>query len=94
MRIRNINLSQGTIWKQILLFALPLFVTNLMQQLYSIADLMIVCNFSGVAALAGIGATTYLIIMLIRLVLGLATGVSVVTVQVNSSEDLDGLYKV
>jgi putative MATE family efflux protein len=94
MRIRNINLSQGTIWKQILLFALPLFVTNLMQQLYSIADLMIVGNFSGVDAMAGIGATTSLINMLIGLALGLATGVSVVTVQVNSSEDLDGLYKV
>lgn len=77
-----------------MIFALPLLVTNLMQQLYSMADLMIVGNYSGVEAMAGVGATTSLINMLIGLALGLATGVSVVTVQVYSSEDYDSLYKV
>ncbi len=94
MRIRNINLTQGTIWKQILFFALPLLMTNFMQQLYSMADLMIVGNFSGVDAMAGVGATSSLINMVIGLALGLATGVSVITVQVSSSEDYDKLYKV
>ncbi len=94
MRIRNVNLTEGNIWKQILFFALPLLMTNLMQQLYSVADLMIVGNFSGVDAMAGIGATSSIINMVIGLALGLATGVSVVTVQVSNSEDYDGLYKV
>ncbi len=94
MRLRYVNLTQGTIWKQILLFALPLLLSNLMQQLYSVADLMIVGNFSGVEAMAGVGATSSFISILIGLAIGLATGISVVTVQVNSSEDLDGLYKV
>ncbi len=94
MRIRNINLMEGPIWKQILLFALPLLVTNLMQQLYSVADLMIIGNYSGVDAMAGVGATTSIISMVIGLATGIATGVSVVTVQVSSSEDYDNLYKV
>ena len=94
MRVRNINLTQGIVWKQILVFALPLVLINLMQQLYSVADLMIIGNFSGVDAMAGIGATTSVINMLIGLAVGLATGISVVTVQVNGSEDFDGLYKV
>ncbi len=94
MRIRNVNLTEGVIWKEILFFALPLLVTNLMQQLYSVADLMIVGNFSGVDAMAGIGATTSIINMVIGLALGLATGVSVITVQVSGAEDYDGLYKV
>lgn len=94
MKLKNVNLTEGVIWKQILVFAFPLLLINLMQQLYSIADLMIVGNFSGVDAMAGIGATTSVINMLIGLALGLATGISVVTVQVNSSEDFDGLYKV
>ncbi|NLB50776.1 MAG: MATE family efflux transporter [Clostridiaceae bacterium] len=94
MKLKNVNLTEGVIWKQILAFAFPLLLINLMQQLYSIADLMIVGNFSGVDAMAGIGATTSVINMLIGLALGLATGISVVTVQVNSSEDFDGLYKV
>ncbi|MDY0119057.1 MAG: MATE family efflux transporter, partial [Clostridia bacterium] len=69
MRIRNINLMEGPIWKQILLFALPLLVTNLMQQMYSVADLMIIGNYSGVDAMAGVGSTASIISM----VIGLAT---------------------
>lgn len=94
MRIRNINLMEGPIWKQILLFALPLLVTNLMQQMYSVADLMIIGNYSGVDAMAGVGSTASIISMVIGLATGIATGVSVVTVQVSSSEDYDNLYKV
>ncbi len=94
MRVRNISLTEGAIWKQILVFALPLLLINLMQQLYSVADLMIVGNFSGVDAMAGVGATASIINMVIGLATGLATGIAVVTVQVYSSEDFDGLYKV
>lgn len=94
MRIRHVNLTRGPIWQQILYFAVPLLLINLMQQVFAMADLMIVGNFSGLDAMAGIGATTSLINMMIGLALGLATGVAVVTVQVNGSEDYDGLYKV
>ena len=94
MRMRNISLTEGTIWKQILVFALPLLLINLMQQLYSVADLIIVGNFSGVDAMAGVGATASIINMVIGLAVGIATGIAVVAVQVNNSEDLDGLYKV
>lgn len=94
MRIRHVNLTEGTIWKQLLRFALPLFVLNMMQQLYSATDLIVVGNFSGVDAMAGVGATASIISLLTGLAGGLATGVSVVTVQMHSSEDYDGLYKV
>lgn len=83
MRIRHVNLTRGPIWQQILYFAVPLLLINLMQQVFAMADLMIVGNFSGLDAMAGIGATTSLINMMIGLALGLATGVAVVTVQVN-----------
>ena len=78
MRVRNISLTEGVIWKQILVFALPLLLINLMQQLYSVADLIIVGNFSGVDAMAGVGATASIINMVIGLAIGLATGIAVV----------------
>ncbi len=93
MRIRNIDLTEGTIWKQIFAFALPLLMTNLMQHSYSVIDLMIVGNFSGVEAMAGIGATASIINMLIGLALGLSTGCSVVVAQANGGHDYDKLYK-
>ncbi len=93
MRIRNINLTEGTIWKQIFAFALPLLITNLMQHIYAVVDLMIVGNYSGVEAMAGIGATASIINMLIGLSLGTATGCSVVVAQANGAHDYDKLYK-
>ncbi|HHW92933.1 MAG TPA: MATE family efflux transporter [Clostridiaceae bacterium] len=93
MRIRNINLTEGTIWKQIFAFALPLLIMNLMQHMYAVVDLMIVGNFSGVEAMAGVGATASIINMLIGLSLGLSTGCSVVVAQANGAHDYDKLYK-
>ncbi len=93
MRIRNINLTEGSIWKQVFAFALPLLITNLMQHFYAVADLMIVGNYSGIDAMAGIGATASIINMMIGFSLGLGTGCSVVTAQVNGAQDYDGLYK-
>ncbi|MGI6157366.1 MAG: MATE family efflux transporter [Saccharofermentanales bacterium] len=91
---RPVNLTEGTIWKQILLFALPVLVTNIMQQLYAIFDLMIIGRYAGLDAMAGVGATASVISMIINLSVGLATGVSVITAQVNGSGNYDGLYKV
>ena len=93
MRIRNINLTEGTIWKQIFAFALPLLIMNLMQHSYSVIDLMIVGNFSGVESMAGIGATASIINMLLGLALGLSTGCSVVVSQANGAHDYDKLYR-
>ena len=56
-RSRNMNLTEGTIWKQIVLFAFPLMCSNLFQQLYNTADTMVVGRFVGSTALAAVGST-------------------------------------
>ena len=47
-------MTEGTIWKKIIFFALPLFLGNLFQQLYNTADSLIVGNFLGSKAPAGL----------------------------------------
>ena len=42
VKAKNMNLTEGTIWKQIVLFAFPLMCSNLFQQLYNTADTMVV----------------------------------------------------
>jgi hypothetical protein len=64
-----------------------------MQHSYSVIDLMIVGNFSGVESMAGIGATASIINMLLGLALGLSTGCSVVVSQANGAHDYDKLYR-
>ena len=50
---KTIPMTEGTIWKRIVAFAIPLFLGNLFQQLYNMADSLIVGNFLGSNALAG-----------------------------------------
>ena len=50
-------MTEGTIWKKIMFFALPLFFGNLFQQLYNTADSLIVGNFLGSNALAAVSSS-------------------------------------
>ena len=50
------DMTQGVIWKQLLLFALPLMAGNLFQQLYNTVDSIVVGNFVGKEALAAVGS--------------------------------------
>ena len=51
------DMTQGNIVKQVLLFALPLMLGNLLQQMYNIADTWVVGRFLGADALAALGTT-------------------------------------
>ena len=50
-------MTEGSIWKNILLFSVPLILGNLLQQLYNTADSIIVGNFVGSNALADVGSS-------------------------------------
>ncbi len=89
---RNTNLTQGVIWKQLLLFSIPLLLTNFLQQLYNAADLLIVGRYAGKEAMAAVGATGSVSMMLIGFFMGLATGVSVLVAQYYGGEDFENLY--
>lgn len=94
MRLRNVALTEGTIWKQLLIFALPLMLSNFLQQLYNTGDLLIVGRFIGTQAQAAVGATGSLANMLIGFFIGLSTGCAVVVAQMYGAEDEDGLYRM
>ena len=93
MKKRIIDLTKGTIWKQVLFFAIPLLLSNLLQQLYSAVDLMIVGNFAGKIDMAAVGATTSITGMIIGLFMGLAAGGSVVVSQYFGAADYNRLQK-
>ena len=53
----EVNMLEGSIFKSIVLFALPLILSNLLQVFYNAADIIIVGQFAGSAAMASVGAT-------------------------------------
>lgn len=68
------DLTQGSIVKSMLLFALPIMIGNILQQFYNIADTMIVGRFLGGEALAAVGTAYTLMVFLTSVFIGLCMG--------------------
>jgi len=74
-------MTEGPILKKLILFAIPLLIGNLFQQLYNTVDSVVVGNFVGAQALAAVGSTGPIVNMLVGLFSGLSTGGTVVISQ-------------
>ena len=76
-----------------LLFAIPIFISNLFQQLYNAADSLIVGNFLGGEALAAVGSSGSLIFLLTGFVNGVALGAGVLIARYFGAKDWESLEK-
>lgn len=85
-------MTQGAIWKKILLFSLPLLLGNVFQQLYNTVDSVIVGNYVGGDALAAVGTSGPIINLLIGLFMGIATGAGVVIARYFGAQDSEGVH--
>ena len=68
------NMTQGSIWKLMVRFAIPIFLGNLFQQFYNVADTFIVGNVLGDTALAAIGACGAIYELLVGFGIGIGNG--------------------
>lgn len=84
-------MTEGVIWKQILLFSVPLILGNLLQQTYNAVDSIIVGNYVGSNALAAVGSSTSLINLLIAFSQGAAVGAGVVVSQFLGAKNRNGV---
>lgn len=74
----SIDMCNGSLADKILLFALPLMSSSLLQLLFNAADVVVVGRFAGKEALAAVGSNTSLINLTINLFVGLSVGTNVV----------------
>ena len=77
--MKNHSLTQGSIAKGLLFFVIPLFFSNLFQQLYNTIDTILVGHFLGDNALAAMGATAAIFELIVQVSNGCGTGFSIVT---------------
>ena len=75
---KSTQITEGVIWKQLLLFFFPILLGTFFQQLYNTVDTIIVGRFVGTQALAAVGSTSSLISLINGFFIGLSTGASVV----------------
>ncbi len=86
---REMDMTRGPLLPQILVFALPLILSNILQLLFNAADVIVVGRFAkdAVAAQAAVGSTSALINMIINLFLGLSVGANVVVARAFGAGD-------
>lgn len=90
---KTIDMTRGNEAKSIIKFAIPLSLGNVFQQVYNLADTLIVGRFVGANALAAVGSTYSLMIFITSLIIGLCIGSSVVFSKFYGSKDFDSLQK-
>lgn len=88
-----ISLSEGSIKKNMLLFAIPIFIGQLLQQLYSIIDSLIVGNFVDDNALGAVNSTGAISFLFIGLVSGIFLGAGVLISRYFGAKDIESMSK-
>ena len=72
--MRTLNLTEGSIFKKLICFSLPMIAGNLLQQAYNLADALIVGKYIGSDALASVGSVYTLMIFITSVIIGLCMG--------------------
>ncbi|MCR5107776.1 MAG: MATE family efflux transporter, partial [Lachnospiraceae bacterium] len=91
---RKIDMTCGPIMNKIILFALPIVIGNILQQLYTTVDTLVIGNYCGSTSLAAVGTSAQPVEVLICIFLGIGTGVSIITAQYVGAGDTDRIVSL
>lgn len=91
--VRENSITEGVIWKQLLIFFFPILIGTFFQQLYNTVDTIIVGQYVGTQALAAVGTTGTLINLLVGFFVGLSSGATVIISQFFGGGDWKNLSK-
>lgn len=93
MQLNRHSLTEGTIWKSMLFFAMPVFLSNLFQQLYNAFDTWCVGHFINDDALAAVSSSGSLIFLMISFFQGLSMGAGVVIARLFGAKQYESMRK-
>ena len=91
--MRSYSLTEGSIWKSILLFAMPILLGNLFQQFYNTFDSWVVGRFLGETALAAVSSSSHLIFLLVGFFNGKSMGAGLVIARFFGARNQEALGK-
>ena len=89
----QVDLTKGTIWKVIIWFSIPILISYLFQQIYSIADASICGKYLNVNQVAGVNNTSNIVFIVLQFAFGCTAGFSVVTSNKVGQKDEEGVKK-
>lgn len=88
------NLAEGNVVKQLILFSLPILLSNIIQSLYSTVDMLIVGRFANEAAMSGVNIGGQVSFIITNMVFGLSVGSTVLIGQYKGSNNRQGIHEV
>ncbi|MDR2938865.1 MAG: MATE family efflux transporter [Clostridiales bacterium] len=88
------NMSEGSVFKNLVLFSAPFLISNIIQSLYNVADMLIVGNFCGPASMSGVNIGGQVTFILTNIVIGLCIGATVLIGQYMGSNEREPLRRV
>jgi putative MATE family efflux protein len=88
------NLAKGNVAKQLILFAIPFIISNLIQTLYSVADMVIVGQFNGTYSMSGVNIGGQVTNLLLNVAIGISTGGTIMIAQSVGAEKTKQLQKI
>ena len=86
-----VDMTEGSPWKKIVLFTLPMLVGNIAQQLYNTVDSVVVGNYVGDNALAAVGSAGPILNLLIVLFVGISVGAGIMVSQYFGAKEREEL---
>ena len=76
-KARSIEMVTGSLWKNIILFSIPLMCSQLLEVLFNLSDVAVVGRFADYKALGAVGSTTLLVTLFVGFLIGMGSGVNV-----------------
>lgn len=90
-RTYEMDMCSGPLFSKIVIFAVPLILSGILQLLFNAADIIVVGRFAGSESLAAVGSTSALINLLVNVFIGLSVGVNVLVAQFYGAQKLEEL---
>lgn len=94
MNSKKIDMTTGPIMKNVFLFAIPIIFGNVLQQLYTTVDTLVIGNYCGKTSLAAVGTSSQPVEVFLCIFLGIGSGVSVLISQSIGSKDIDRINRL
>ncbi len=88
------NLAEGNVVKQLLLFSLPVLLSNIVQSLYSTVDMLVVGKFANEAAMSGVNIGGQVSFIITNMIFGLSVGATVLIGQYKGADNRQGMHQV
>ena len=91
MKLRNVDATQGSLVRSIFIYAIPLFLTTLLQHLFNAVDIAVLGNMADSTAVAAVGATGPLTSLLVTTFVGLASATKIILARYIGANDAQNI---